>query len=60
MNDQHQLDLFSQPPAAATRIAASASKPSAATIGSNQPKPITEDMPCLVVDGIRNLTYYVQ
>jgi len=55
-----QMDMFTTAPAAVPRIAASVPKASAATIGSERPKPITEDIPTLVVDGIKNLTYTIQ
>lgn len=54
------MDMFTTAPAAVPRIAASVPKASAATIGSERPKPITEDIPTLVVDGIKNLTYTIQ
>jgi len=60
MSAQHQLDLFAPVPVAAPRIAASAPKVTAPTIGHERTRVVTEDMPCLVVDGLKNLTYFVQ
>jgi len=56
----YQMDLFTGTPATVPRIAASAPEPSAATIGHERPRTATADLPCLVVDGVRNITYYVQ